>query len=119
MFYCTLQGIVRKATIQMYLFIRENILRSILESISTREVSTSFFSKVISSNRCLFICKLLHFQDNERFDHIKHTDQIAKTQTVLENILEECKTVYFMEHSWSPTAIGYLTDRTICKKFFF
>lgn len=103
----------------MYLFTRENILRSILESISTREVSTSFFSKVISSNRCLFICKLLYFQDNERFDHIKHTDQIAKTQTVLENILEECKTVYFMEHSWSPTAIGYLTDRTICKKFFF
>jgi hypothetical protein len=48
MFYRTLQGIVRKATLQMYFPIRESILQSILESISTRGVSTSFFSKVIS-----------------------------------------------------------------------
>lgn len=81
----------------MYFFTRENILQSILESIYTREESISFFSKVISSSRFLIICKFLHFEDNERFGHIKPTDQIAKIQTVLENILEKCKTLYIPE----------------------
>jgi hypothetical protein len=67
----------------MYFSTRESILQSILESISTREASTSFFSKVISSSRFLFICQFLHFEDNERVDHIKPTNQIAKIQTVL------------------------------------
>jgi hypothetical protein len=43
------------------------------------------------------ICKFLHFEDNERFDHIKQTDKIAKIQTVLQNILEKCKTLYIDE----------------------
>jgi hypothetical protein len=67
----------------MHFSTSESILQSILESISRRGVSTSFFSKVIFSSRFLFICKFLNFEDNERFDYIKPTDQVAKIQTVL------------------------------------
>ncbi|XP_015186433.1 PREDICTED: piggyBac transposable element-derived protein 4-like isoform X2 [Polistes dominula] len=76
-----LQGIVKKPTLQMYYSKRECI-------------STPFFSKVMSRDRFVLLCKFLHFENNQLYDQKKPKTKMTKIKTVLDNILEKCQSLY-------------------------
>ncbi|CAK9796542.1 PiggyBac transposable element-derived protein 4 [Anthophora plagiata] len=79
--FLILQGVVKQLTLQKYLSKRECI-------------STPFFSKVMSADRFLLLCKFLHFENNQLHDEIRPRTKMTTIKMVLDNIVKKCQTLY-------------------------